>query len=184
MPSAFGLLCGTLRQLVPDDHVLIRVDRVLDLSWLRDEVADCYCPDDGRPGIDPEAAVRLPLAGLLSEIVYDRRLMHEAPTLPVGSNWMRDTSTIASQDTLAGMRRPPFPSEASGSVWQIRCVLLVVASSGDGSAFGRAVHRHPSVARDGEKQRWRLWRRQSSAMWRLGASRSSSPAMPTSANKA
>jgi transposase len=67
-----------LRQLIPDDHVLVRVDRVLDLSWLRDEVADCYCLDDGRPGIDPEAAVRLMLAGLLSGIVHDRRLMREA----------------------------------------------------------------------------------------------------------
>ena len=51
-------ITGSLRQLVPDDHVLVRVDRVLDLSWLRDEIGDCYCLDDGRPGIDPEAAVR------------------------------------------------------------------------------------------------------------------------------
>jgi transposase len=72
------LLTGSLRQLVPDDHVLARVDRVLDLSWLRDEVADCYCVDDGRPGIDPEVAVRLMLAGLLSGIVHDRKLMREA----------------------------------------------------------------------------------------------------------
>ena len=36
------------------------------------------CLDDGRPGIDPEAAVRLMLAGLLSGIVHDRRLMREA----------------------------------------------------------------------------------------------------------
>lgn len=71
-------LTGSLRQLVPDDHVLARVDRVLDLSWLRDEVADCYCVDDGRPGIDPEVAVRLMLAGLLSGIVHDRKLMREA----------------------------------------------------------------------------------------------------------
>jgi hypothetical protein len=34
------LITGSLRQLIPDDHVLVRVDRVLDLSWLRDEVAD------------------------------------------------------------------------------------------------------------------------------------------------
>jgi hypothetical protein len=27
---------------------------VFDLSWLRHEVADVYCLDDGRPGIDPE----------------------------------------------------------------------------------------------------------------------------------
>jgi transposase len=69
---------GSLRQLVPDDHILARVDRVLDLSWLRGEVAPLYCADNGRPGIDPEAAVRLMLAGLLLGIVHDRRLMREA----------------------------------------------------------------------------------------------------------
>src|SRR5688572_355504 len=72
------LFTGSLRQLIPDDNVLVRVDRVLDLSWLRAEVADCYCADDGRPGIDPEVAVRLMLAGLLTGIVHDRRLMREA----------------------------------------------------------------------------------------------------------
>ena len=57
---------GSLRQLLPDDHVLVRVDQVLDLSWLREAVADLYCPDNGRPGIDPEVAVRLMLAGCCS----------------------------------------------------------------------------------------------------------------------
>jgi hypothetical protein len=28
-------IAGSLRQLIPDDHVLVRVDGVLDLSWLR-----------------------------------------------------------------------------------------------------------------------------------------------------
>lgn len=71
-------ITGSLRQLVPDEHVLARVDRVLDLSWLRDEVADLYCADNGRPGIDPEVAVRLMLAGFLLGIVHDRRLLREA----------------------------------------------------------------------------------------------------------
>ena len=71
-------MVGSLRQLVPDDHVLARVDRVLDLSWLRAEVAELYCETTGRPGIDPEVAVRLMLAGFLLGIVHDRRLMREA----------------------------------------------------------------------------------------------------------
>jgi transposase len=50
---------------------------VLDLSWLREEVAECYCADDGRPGIDPEVAVRPMLAGLLTGIVHDRKLVRE-----------------------------------------------------------------------------------------------------------
>ena len=28
------MIAGSPRELVPDDHVLARVDRVLDLSWL------------------------------------------------------------------------------------------------------------------------------------------------------
>jgi transposase len=74
--EVFG--AGSLRDLLPEDHVLVRVDRVLDLSWLRAEVAGLHCADNGRPGIDPEAAVRLMLAGFLHGIVQDRRLMREA----------------------------------------------------------------------------------------------------------
>jgi transposase len=77
-PEQFAFFAGSLRDLIPDDHVLARVDRVLDLSWLHGSVAELYCPDNGRPGIDPEAALRLMLAGFLLGIVHDRRLMREA----------------------------------------------------------------------------------------------------------
>ncbi len=71
-------VAGPLRDLVPDDHILKRVDAVLDLSWLRDEVRGLYHEQNGRPGIDPEAAVRLMLAGLFHGISSDRKLMREA----------------------------------------------------------------------------------------------------------
>jgi transposase len=67
-----------LIERIPDEHILVRVDRVLDLSWLRSEVDSLYCIDNGRPGIDPEVAVRLMLAGFLLGFVHDRRLMREA----------------------------------------------------------------------------------------------------------
>ena len=73
------LMAGSLRDLIPDDHILARVDRVLDLSWLRAEVRSCYAADGtGRPGIDPEVAVRLMLAGFLLGIIHDRKLLREA----------------------------------------------------------------------------------------------------------
>lgn len=68
----------SLRDLVPEDHILRRVERVLDLSWLRDEVRELYCSDNGRPGIDPEVAVRLMLAGFFQGVVHDRKLLREA----------------------------------------------------------------------------------------------------------
>ncbi len=71
-------VASPLRDLVPDDHILKRVDAILDLSWLHDEVRDCYCQDNGRPSIDPESALRLMLAGFFQGIVHDRKLMREA----------------------------------------------------------------------------------------------------------
>ena len=69
---------GPLSSLIPDDHILRQVDKVLDLSWLRKEVADLYCTNNGRPSIDPESALRLMLAGFFQGVVHDRKLMREA----------------------------------------------------------------------------------------------------------
>lgn len=52
---------GPLERMVPEDHVLARVDRVLDICWPHDDMVGCYCTDSGRPGINPEIAVRLML---------------------------------------------------------------------------------------------------------------------------
>jgi transposase len=71
-------IAGDIDQFIPEDHILKRVDRVLDLGWLREKVRESYCEDNGRPGIDPEAAIRLMLAGFFHGIVHDRKLMREA----------------------------------------------------------------------------------------------------------
>lgn len=76
----------SLRDLIPEDYLLKKVDRVLDLRWLRAEVADLYCEANGRPSLDPEAAVRLMLAGFFLGIVHDRRLMREAG-MHLGIRW-------------------------------------------------------------------------------------------------
>jgi transposase len=71
-------IAGDLADFIPEDHILKQVHKVLDLSWLRQAVAGSYCLDNGRPGIDPEAAVRLMLAGFFAGIKEDRKLMREA----------------------------------------------------------------------------------------------------------
>ena len=71
-------VAGPLSALIPEDHILKRVDKVLDLRWLRREVEDLYCTRNGRPSIDPESAVRLMLAGFFEGIVHDRKLMRQA----------------------------------------------------------------------------------------------------------
>jgi len=71
-------VAGPLSSIVPEDHILRRVDSVLDLSWLRKEVSELYCDTNGRPSIAPEAALRLMLAGFFQGIVHDRKLIKEA----------------------------------------------------------------------------------------------------------
>ena len=36
-------IAGDIQQFIPDDHILRRVDRIFDMSWLREEVRDNYC---------------------------------------------------------------------------------------------------------------------------------------------
>ena len=43
------LVAGSLGALLPDEDVLIRVDRVLDLDLLRVEVEPLDCTETGRP---------------------------------------------------------------------------------------------------------------------------------------
>ncbi len=43
-------VAGSLRELLPDEHVLVRVDRVLDLGWLRGQVEPLYSPAAESPG--------------------------------------------------------------------------------------------------------------------------------------
>lgn len=71
-------VASPLSSLIPEDHILKRVDKVLDLSWIDDVVRESYCSDNGRPSIDPESALRLMLAGFFQGIVHDRKLMREA----------------------------------------------------------------------------------------------------------
>lgn len=71
-------ILGSMEQLIPEDHILRRVDAVLDLSWLEEIVADTYTAREGRRSIDPECALRLMLAGFFQGIVHDRALIREA----------------------------------------------------------------------------------------------------------
>lgn len=58
-------------------HLLRRIDKVLDLSFLRDLTALLYANEKGRPSIDPEIFVRMILLEYLYNINSDRQLCEE-----------------------------------------------------------------------------------------------------------
>ena len=132
------LIAGSLRDFVPDDHVLARVDRVLDLGWLRAEVRDSYAVDGaGRPGVDPEVALRLMLAGFLLGIVHDRRLMREAQ-VNIAIRWFAGiglADTLPNHSSLTRIRQR-WGAERFRTVF-LRTVQACVAA---GIARGEVVH--------------------------------------------
>jgi transposase len=66
----------SLERQVPSDHMLRRIDRFVDLSGVRADLA-AYYSDVGRPSIDPELMIRMLLVGYCFGIRSERRLCDE-----------------------------------------------------------------------------------------------------------
>ena len=65
-----------LEAVVPDDHLVRAVARVLDLSWVRAELAPHYS-HTGRPSIDPVLMIRMLIVGYVFAIRSERALCRE-----------------------------------------------------------------------------------------------------------
>ena len=65
-----------LEDRVPADHLLRRIDAVLELDWLRAELAPFYS-HTGCPSVDPELMIRMLLVGYCYSIRSERRLCQE-----------------------------------------------------------------------------------------------------------
>src|SRR5450631_3918830 len=66
----------SLERHVPDDHLLRKIDRFVDLSDVRAHLGPFYS-DVGRPSIDPELMIRMLIAGYCFGIRSERRLCEE-----------------------------------------------------------------------------------------------------------
>jgi len=65
-----------LDDAVPADHTVRAIDAVLDLSWVRAELAPYY-PSIGRPSIDPVLMIRMLIVGYVFAIRSERALCRE-----------------------------------------------------------------------------------------------------------
>ncbi len=65
-----------LEERVPANHLLRRIDAVLDLRWLRGELKPYYS-HTGCPSIDPELMIRMLLVGYCYSVRSERRLCQE-----------------------------------------------------------------------------------------------------------
>lgn len=67
----------SIETLVPKDHLLRKIDRHIDFSFIYDKVEHLYCKDNGRPPVDPVMLFKMLLVGYLYGVRSERRLEQE-----------------------------------------------------------------------------------------------------------
>jgi transposase len=67
----------SLDQLVPEDHLLRKIENVLDWSFIYDLVEDKYCIDNGRPSLDPVTLIKIPVIQYMFGISSMRKTIEE-----------------------------------------------------------------------------------------------------------
>lgn len=66
-----------LEEMIPEDHLLRKIDRMIDFSFIRKLCMPLYSLNNGRPAIDPEMLFRMLFVGYLYGIRSERRLEEE-----------------------------------------------------------------------------------------------------------
>jgi transposase len=66
-----------IESLIPKNHLLRKIDAILDLSFLRDLTSSFYSKGQGRPSVDPEIFIRMILVEYFYNVDSDRQLCEE-----------------------------------------------------------------------------------------------------------
>ena len=64
----------TIEDLVPENHLLRKLEKSLDMSFVYEETAHLYSRKYGRPPIDPVVIVKYLLVGFLYGILSERQI--------------------------------------------------------------------------------------------------------------
>ena len=67
----------SLEQLVPEDHLLRKIDAVIDFDFIYDLVEERYSQDNGRPSIDPVVLIKIPMIQFMYGIKSMRQTIKE-----------------------------------------------------------------------------------------------------------
>jgi transposase len=137
----------SLEELVPKDNFYRRLDAMLNLSFVRRLVRECYA-SSGRPSVDPVVYFRLQLVMFFENIRSERQLMEVAADRS-SIRWFLGYDLVPEDATGA-------PLEVAAGVFQHAgtfLVLLLTARSKSvaTSLCGRARNKLPLIGAGGAK---------------------------------
>lgn len=99
-----------IENLVPTGHLLRKIAKHIDFSFIREKVKALYCPDNGRPAVDPVVLFKMLFLGYLYGIRSERRLVEEVK-VNVAYRWFlgfRLEDKIPDASTFSQNRRRRF----------------------------------------------------------------------------
>lgn len=67
----------TIEELVPKNHLLRKINKFIDFSFIREKTKHLYCDNNGRPAIDPEVLFKMLFIGYIFGIRSERQLVKE-----------------------------------------------------------------------------------------------------------
>lgn len=106
-PQQTALEMVSVDGLVPKDHVLRKIEAVIDFSFIHERVAGLYCPDNGRPPLDPTLMFKALFVGYLFGVRSERQLVREIE-VNVAYRWflgLKLSDPVFDASTLSQNRR-------------------------------------------------------------------------------
>ena len=67
----------SIEQLVPQGHILRKIDAAIDFDFIYDLVEERYCTDNGRPSIDPVVLIKIAVIQCMFGIKSMRQTIKE-----------------------------------------------------------------------------------------------------------
>lgn len=100
----------SIEDLVPADHMLRKIDKHIDFSFIDEKVRPLYCQDNGRPAVDPMVLFKMIFLGYFYGIRSERQLEREIQT-NLAYRWFLGlglTDRVPDHSTISWNRRTRF----------------------------------------------------------------------------
>ncbi|WP_078593670.1 IS1182 family transposase [Evansella clarkii] len=128
----------SIDQLVPEDHIVRKIDEKIDFNFIYDRVKPFYCEDNGRPPIDPVMLFKMMLVGYFFGIRSERQLEKEIQT-NVAYRWflgLNLTDKVPHHSTISFNRHKRFNDT---TVFQDIFDDIVLLAAENGMVGGRVL---------------------------------------------
>lgn len=97
----------SIEELVPEDHLLRKIDRHINFGFIREKTKNLYCADNGRPCVDPVVLFKMLFIGYFFGIRSERRLAGEIK-VNIAYRWflgLKLTEPVPHHSTISQNRR-------------------------------------------------------------------------------